>query len=165
MPVIFILLEIITIYSIDEIIKYSNCQILYKKFKDIKLETYIKEKYGATEKLLLFISLGYLAQFIYFLVGLFYIGLFFISTVYIFCSLINMMYIKFKPKVPIEKTIKKAKLEDFHSDDIKFERLLKINELNSKKIKNYDYSAYIISTIKILAFIAIIVLHYHYNII
>ena len=63
----------------------------------------------------------------------------------------------------IEKIIKRAKLEDFEATDIKLSRLLKLNEI--KNIKTNNWLLYIYPVVKILAFMAIIILHYHFNLI
>jgi hypothetical protein len=76
---------------------------------------------------------------------------------YIVATIIN----KIKSQT-IEKTVKLANLKNFDKSDIKFQRLLKLNELKGNK--TYNYIGYIYSTIRIAIFVAIIVLHYNYKI-
>lgn len=162
-PAIFIFFELIYINYLDSMIRYLNCKILNEKFDDYNLKRYIDNEFSSQEKI--FAAIGFILffQLIYFIVALFY-PFWFISTTFIFLSLISTVKNKIKKDVPIEKTIKLARLKNFESENVKFERLLKLNELNQKDIKTYSWIGYIYPIIKIIVFIAIIVLHYNYKI-
>ena len=66
---------------------------------------------------------------------------------------------------PIEKIIKKASLNNFQSSDVKFDRLLKLNQLNNNDDitkKRYEFPIfYFLMSLKMFVFISIIVFHYN----
>jgi hypothetical protein len=163
LPVFFIIAELVFINLLDKMISYSNANVLFVKYGDEKLDEYLKTKYSAIKGVTLFVAIFLTLEFIYFFVGLFS-KIWMISVVYIAFDIFATIKLKLVKNTPIEKTIKRAKLVDFESSDIKFQRVLKLNELKANEIKTRDWINYIYPTIKIFAFIAIIVLHYQYNI-
>ena len=164
LPAIFIIIELIYINVIDMMSRFGNSNILLKKYKDEELKSYIKKEYDGMEKMSMFIGFFLLFEFIYFIVGFFY-PFWMVSAVFIGLSIIATIISKIKGKNSIEKTIKLAHLNGFTSSDVKFDRLLKLNELKRDEIKTSEWALYISPIIKIVVFIAIIVLHYNYKMI
>lgn len=161
-PSVFLFTNLIFIYNLDKIIKYSNCLYLYEKYKDIDLSEYLYTKYKDYKSFYLFLLIAGFFELIYFIVGLFY-SFWFFSIFILGCMVFISLYSKIK-KNDIRKIVKSANLEDFESKNIKFQRILKINELD-ERIKTNNWVAYILPTIKIIIYILIIVLHYNYNLI
>lgn len=159
-PIIFIFCELIYISNLDSITRYSNCNILLNKFKDRNLQTYIKNEFKSISIVFIFIGIYLFSEVIYFLVGFFY-PLWIMSSIFFIYYIVATIINKIKSQT-IEKTVKLANLKNFDSSDIKFQRLLKLNELKGNK--TYNYIGYIYSTIRIAIFVAIIVLHYNYKI-
>ena len=162
LPAIFILLELLFIAKLDDILRYLNIKILQKKYPDEDFEAYIREEFEPKfEKIVGFFGLAFVGGYIYFIVGLFY-PIWMVSILFFICEFIKSSIPKFQTK-SIERTIKLAKLNGFESSDVKFQRLLKLNELNNSNIKTYKWLAYIFPLIKLIIFGLIIVLHYNFN--
>lgn len=157
-PSIFIFVELLYISYISNLVKFANCKVLLKKYKNEQLSDYIINEYKSIENVSTFIGFLLIFEMIYFIVGFFY-PIWIFSIIYIIYTIVYTIIIKNKPE-PIEKIVKKADLSGFQTNDIKLSRLLKLNEL--KGIKIYKWTWYILPTIKIAIFIAIIVLHYNY---
>lgn len=162
MAIVFLAFEMYYILTLDTLIKYSNASELSKKFDNKDLNIYIEKKYFKYNYIVAIIIIFISLEFIYFMVGLskpiinfsiIYIGLTFITFI------TNKIFSKYNT---VEKMIKKANLTDFKTDDIKFQRLLKIKEL--KKNKYFTLKEYLIPTIKFLIFLTIILMHYKFGI-
>jgi hypothetical protein len=156
---VFILIEILFFYNLDKIIQYSNILYLVKKYKDEDLIKYLKEKFKDFNNIITFFGIFMFLEYVYFIIALFY-PFWFFSVLFFIYTIGNHFKNK---KVDISKVIKRAKLEDFKSSDVKFERMLKMNELENIKIN--EWTKYIIVILKIIMFISIIVLHYNYKLI
>jgi len=78
-------------------------------------------------------------------------------------AVLFMCYVPYAQDIPLKTStiIKRASLGDFQSTNIKFQRLLKLNEL--KTVKTYDWYLYIFPVVKIVLWISIIVLQYNFN--
>lgn len=157
-PAFFIIIELLYISYLSDIVKIANCKVLLKKYKNENLKDYIIKEYKSIEKILTNIGILLFFEIVYFVVGFFY-PIWIFSLLYIIYLIIHTI-ITNNYTSSIEKTIKKADLKEFQTDDIKLSRLLKLNEL--KGIKIYKWTWYILPAIKITIFIAIIVLHYNY---
>jgi hypothetical protein len=162
LPVLFIIGELIFLNYIDQFVAYINANKLLVKYKDEKLEKYLKSKYVGIVGIAVFISIFLIAEFIYFIVGIFH-PIWVISVVYLGIYVLTTVISKINGEQSIEKTVKKAKLIDFESSDIKLQRVLKLNELKSNEVKTRDWINYIYPIIKIIVFTAIVVLHYQYK--
>jgi hypothetical protein len=110
------------------------------------------------------IAIGLLAEFVYFIFGFFY-PIWIFSAIFFVQFLITTIISKLNGEPSVEKRIKLAKLKGFETSDIKFDRLLKLNEIKKAEIKTYDFIKYIYPIIRIIIFASIIVLHYNYKII
>lgn len=163
-PAIFIFIEIIYILTMDKLLVYGSAKNLADKYKDTNLKIYIENKYPNGDKVTAFFGFFLLLELIYFIVGLFF-SLWMISVFIIFSYILNSLYHKIKKEQSIEKTIKLAKLEGFESSSVKFDRLLKLNEINTSEIKTNEWRMYIYPLIRIIAFTLIIVLHYNFKLI
>ncbi len=166
-PIIFIIFELIFIHVFDKIRRLEACNFLYNKFNDNNkyLESYIKNEFSGMENIKVFISLFFLFEFIYFFIGFFYPFIWIAST-YIILTIFYKSIIP-KKEVDIKKYIQIANLK-IKSEDMKFSRLLKLNELKQEKTNFWNklfYVGYIDSLIRIIIFISIIVLHYNFNLI
>lgn len=165
-PAIFIIVQLSYLNFSDKLIRYTYARFLYDKFKDNDLRLYISNEFKDIEKITNFFGIFILLEFIYFIVAFFY-PFWLLSTIYIFFIIIVNIFSKLKKKdedKEIEKAINYAKLKNFKSSNIKFERLLKLNELKTNKKSFAHWRMYILIFIKIFTFISIIVLHYHYKI-
>lgn len=163
-PAFFILFEIVFINYLDTMIRSANAMFLAKKYNDVDLVKYIKKEFKDVEKYSGILGVFLVFEFIYFAVGFFY-PFWFLSVIFIFITSISIIRSKIIKKSPeIEKIIKLANLRDFVSSDVKFNRLLKLNELNTNDIKTKEWHIYLYSVLKMIAFISIIVLHYNYHI-
>jgi len=161
-PAIFIVFELLFLNYLDQILRYSNAIILSKKYKDKKLEEYIKIEHKDFDKILIVIGVFLLAEFIYFIVGLFY-PIWILSVLFICYSIFMNIYSKFRKSSSVEQMIKLAKLKNFESSDVKFERLLKLSELKQDQVKTRTWIGYIVPVIKIFIFISIILFHYNFK--
>ena len=162
-PAFFILFELVFINYLDKMIRSANATFLLNKYKDEDLAKYIKTNFPDIETKSGIIGIFLVLEFIYFIVGFFY-PFWFISVVFVTITAITTIKSKINKKAPdIEKIIKIANLRDFVSSDIKMNRLLKLNELNSNNIKTKEWHVYMYASLKIIAFILIIVLHYNYH--
>lgn len=162
LPAIFILTELTYLSLLSKLLSYFNASLLYQKYSDESLAIYIKEKYFGYDKITLVLVFIIIFQSVYFLVGLFH-SIWLFSLVFFLFQIISIIKSNLSKKATIEKIIKRAKLEDFEATDIKLSRLLKLNEI--KNIKTNNWLLYIYPVVKILAFMAIIILHYHFNLI
>ena len=160
-PGIFIAFYILFMNSFDKYVEYTNAKLLSEKFKDKDLLYYISTKYKDYNKVLIVIIFFILFELAYFISGLF-TPIWIFSTAYIIYTIISQISSKIKKEKPIEKIIQKARLKDFKSSDIKFQRLLKLNEFKKTKINRW--TIYIYPIVKIIVFMLIIILHYHYKI-
>jgi uncharacterized ion transporter superfamily protein YfcC len=163
-PAFFIFFEIIFFLSVDTIVRYDNIKILYQKYKNSELKNYSEKHFHGINVINSILAIGILAEFAYFIFGFFY-PIWIISAIYFAQFLITTIISKLSGEPSIEKRIKLAKLKDFETSDIKFDRLLKLNELKSSEIKTHDWVKYIYPIIRIIIFASIIVLHYNYKII
>lgn len=160
-PAIFIVIELIYIGSLPKVISLSNIALLSKKYKSDDLDKYIEKKYNGFSKLMLVSVLFILFETVYFIVGLFY-SIWMFSIVFILFLLFStVISTSRKKEKDLGKIVKRANLEDFETSDIKLSRALKMNEI--KNVKTNDWTLYIYPIIKVLAFLAIIILHYHFQ--
>lgn len=160
LPVIFIFFEFILIGQMSKMIEYTSLSFLYKKYKDDDLWKYINLNYKDFAKSYIFFGIILLIEIIYLIVGLFH-SIWFISIIVLSHDLLVLVIKQLKP-TSIEKLIKRAKLEDFNSTNVKFQRYLKITQLNNN-IKTHNWLLFIFPIIKIMLFASIIILHYNYN--
>lgn len=157
-PAIFIIFDFISLLLFGDINKGYNSNQLLCKYNDKELERYISRNYPIQDEMVMGFSVLLFFELIYFVVCLFY-SFWFISIIVIITGLIYGITVVIK-KEPIEKIIKRSKLNNFHSSDIKFDRLLKLNELNDTN----DFGIlldYILMSLKMLVFMLIIVFHYN----
>jgi len=159
LPAIFIFVEILYIYHVSDLISYVNATILYKKYKDENLESYIKNKYK--DSIVTYFIIGGLIalEVIYFIIGLFF-PFWILSIIFICYFIILILMTKFE-RVSTAKMIKLANLKNFSTSNIKFDRLLKLNEIKKSDIKIHNLKTYSYPIFKIIFFITIIVTHYN----
>ena len=98
-------------------------------------------------------------EFIYFIVGLFY-PFWFLSIIFIMYIIADVIFIS--KKGSIEEIIKRSKLKGFETTNIRFERLLKLNELGGN-IKVREWTLYIPPIIRTLVFVLLIVVHFNFS--
>jgi len=158
-PAIFILVEMLYIYYVDKLISYANATALYKKYKDENLASYIKNMHEDSIILYFIIGIFLFLEVIYFIIGLFF-PFWLISAIFLGCYIILIIIYKFE-NVSTSKIIKLANLKNFTTTDIKFDRLLKLNEIKQNDKKIYKLKNYLFSIIKIITFAAIIITHYN----
>lgn len=161
-PAIFIFLELILLTNLDKLIRFESCVTLLKKYDDNNLKYYIEKEFNKMDKVLILFTVIMLLELVYFMVGFFY-PIWFISTLIITYTIGYTIYSKFRTPVPIEGTIKLARLNGFVASDVKFDRLLKISELKKSEVKTKEWIGYVYSGVKIFIFIGIIYFHYNYN--
>jgi len=159
MPAIFVVTNIFFIHSLDNLIKFSNGEYLYKKYNDNDLKKYVEDKYKGFVAPYLIIAFILIGELIFCVIGLFH-PIWVITIIIIFYDLFIFLYRKIKP-LKISTIIKRASLGNFQSSNIKFQRILKLNEL--KVVKTNGWTLYIFPIVKIILWISIIVLQYNYN--
>jgi len=166
LPGLFIVMEILLISYLDTLVRYTNVDFLYKKYKDEELKKYMKTEFPGAIGIGAVFAIYLIGVCVYFIVGLFYPFIWYVSVVLISFSIFEMIRSKIiKKEIPIEKRIKLARLNNFETSDIKFERALKLNELKHSEIKINEWKKYISPIIRIIIFLSIIILHYHFNLI
>jgi len=162
-PAILIIVELFYINYISTILSYNNVNILAKKYNSNDLERYIENKYGKIGKTSFILGIFIIFEFVYLIVGLFE-PIWMVSLVFILYTVIVSVIEKLSKQKNIEKIIKLANIEsDFETDNIKLTRVLKLNEIKSRKDMPNNWHYYILPVTKILAFLAIIILHYHFG--
>jgi len=162
-PAILIIVELFYINYISTILSYNNVNILAKKYNSNDLERYIENKYGKIGKTSFILGIFIIFEFVYLIVGLFE-PIWMVSLVFILYTVIVSVIEKLSKQKSIEKIIKLANIEsDFETDNIKLTRVLKLNEIKSRKDMPNNWHYYILPVTKILAFLAIIILHYHFG--
>ena len=131
------------------------------------LKSYIKSEFKGTEASITIMMIVIMLEYIYFIIGIFY-SIWMISVFFIFTSILSLIISKLKKpdsdEIKTMKLVKSAKLSNFETSDIKFQRFLKLNELNNKDVKTNIWITYLYSFVKIITFLSIIILHYHYKI-
>ena len=163
-PAFFIFFEIIFFLSVDNIVRYNNIKSLYVKYKDSALKNYIEKNFYGINVINSLLAIGLLSEMVYFIFGFFY-PIWIISAIYCGQFLITSIVSKINGDPSIEKQIKLAKLKGFETEDTKFSRMLKLNELKSSEIKTYGCVKYIYPIVRIIIFATIIILHYNYKLI
>lgn len=165
LPAIFIVFEIIYIYNIDTLMFMAGSQSILKKYKSEDLKKYVESRSKDVVMNALLVFVLVIGEFIYFIFGLFG-NIWIYSVVFILFIVIGKLLSKIINKEQtIEESIKMAGLEDFESNDVKLNRVLKLQELNGVDIKIHKWKYIIVPIIKILAFLSIIILHYHFKMI
>jgi hypothetical protein len=137
LPIIFIIAELFYLSTLRKVLEYGSCSVLY--------------------------SIIIIFQLVYFIVGIFQ-PIWIYSTFFIVFLITNYIITQNSKNTSIEKAVKNANLEDFETDNIKFDRFLKMNKIKMSKSKNNTWYYYIYPTMKILAYLSIIILHYHFGI-
>jgi hypothetical protein len=163
LPIIFIIAELFYLSTLRKVLEYGSCSVLYSKYKDEKLKKYIDEKYSGFNISIMIYSIIIIFQLVYFIVGIFQ-PIWIYSTFFIVFLITNYIITQNSKNTSIEKAVKNANLEDFETDNIKFDRFLKMNKIKMSKSKNNTWYYYIYPTMKILAYLSIIILHYHFGI-
>jgi len=159
-PAFFIVLDFISLLLFSYLSKCYNTEILVDKYDDKELNSYFGRNSFAQVELNLAFTILLFCEFVYFVICLFY-PFWVISVIVIAVGAIYGI-LTINIKNPIEKVIKKAKLKNFHSSDLKFDRLLKLNELNDVKI--YKISpVHILISLKIIIFASIIIYYCNIN--
>lgn len=160
-PIVFIVYELFYISTVKSLVKYTSITELVKKYDNRELKDYVEKNYVGYGVVAVVILVFIFLEFIYFMVGLtkpimdfslVYIGVIILS------SLLNIII---KKRDSIEKTIKRANLTNFTTTDIKFQRLLKMNELKPTKV--YHWREYMFTFIKLAIFLTIVIMHYKFE--
>lgn len=158
-PAILIFIELLVIFHIERLISYTNLILLYKKYKNEDLELYITTEHKDTPSIYIVIGILLILELIYFIIGLFF-PFWIVSVVFLCYFIYNTLTEKLIP-TPTSKIIKLANLKNFSTSDIKFDRLLKLNEINDKDIRLQKINIYLYPILKIIAFATIIIMHYN----
>ena len=158
-PAIFILVEMLYLFYIDKMISYVNATALYKKYKDDNLVSYIKNIHNDSMFIYFTIGIFIFLEVIYFIIGLFF-PFWFVSIVFLCYYIILILMDKFESP-STSKMIKLANLKNFSTTDIKFDRLLKLNEINQRDVKIHKLKIYSYPILKIIIFAIIIITHYN----
>jgi len=159
-PIVFIVFEIIYISMTSELMKFSSATTLNTKYKNHDLTSYIKNKYLGYGWISLFIVSVMFLEFIYFVIGLTK-PIFYFSLVYLLYIIVaNVVNQLIKKRLnSISRLVKLSELDDFETDDVKFQRMLKINELEGG-VKVYRWMWFMPPLFKLGIFVAIVLMHY-----
>jgi hypothetical protein len=158
-PAILIFVELLVIFHVEKLISYTNLLALYKKYKDDDLASYITKEHKDTSFIYAVIGVLLILELIYFIIGLFF-PFWLVSVIFLFYFIVNLLIEKLKT-TSTSKIIKLANLKNFSTSDIKFDRILKLNEINDKDIRLHKINIYLYPILKIIAFATIIIMHYN----
>lgn len=161
-PAFLIFFEIIFFLSVDQIVRYNNIKSLYQKYKDSALKNYIEKTFHGINIVNTFLALGMLGEMVYFIFGFFH-PIWIISVIYFSQFLITSVISRLNGDPSVEKQIKLAKLKGFETEDTKFSRMLKLNELKSSEIKTHDWVKYLYPILRMIMLASIIILHYNFK--
>lgn len=158
-PAILIFVELLIIFHVEKLISYTNLILLNKKYENEDLESYITKEHKDTPFIYIVIGILLILELIYFIIGLFF-PFWIVSVVFLCYFIYNVLTERLIP-TPTSKIIKLANLKNFSTSDIKFDRLLKLNEINDKDIRLHKINIYLYPILKIIAFSTIIITHYN----
>lgn len=158
-PAIFVVLDFISLLLFSDLSRGYNSMFLADKYNNKELEKYVTSNHPLQREIILGLIILLFLEFVYFVICLFY-PLWIISIISISIGVIYGI-ITITRKKPIDEIIRKAKLNNFQTSDVKFDRLLKLNELNDTKRRYKFPIIYILISLKMFVFISIIVFHYN----